>query len=55
MILKDSESRQQDKSRRLMDKEIRRRWPDCYCVPGIGWCGPQWREVEAYEQEEPKR
>lgn len=24
---------------------IRAQFPDCYTVPGLGWCGPGWQEL----------
>lgn len=31
--------------------EIRRCWPDAEVIPGIGWCGPDRQEAEAYWKE----
>lgn len=38
------------KAQRIVRNAITRQWPEAYVVPGVGWCGPGWKDAAAYEE-----
>ena len=37
------------KKNQSVTARVRKTYPECYYIGGVGWCGPQWQEAAALE------